>query len=413
MTATLAASTAILKRKYPKGKLPDSTFSQFQNMAMLDKSTDFTGEDEAVVLQTENPQGIGVTIADAQASMEQGTYKRFILTRVEMFAVARIKGQAAEAAVMRNDGSLVDLWNNETSSLETAFLKQHEVYSFGNGSGVLGQLNGGVVTGTTLTLLEPADAINFDLNMWVEGVSDATLSPTVRTGSAKITGIDRKNGVLTTSANWNTLITTIGVNDYLVRKSLHAAAGTAYVPWGYQAWVVGTSTPGTFLGLDRNTDPVRLAGQSQLFTGGTPMEEAIVDADAQIGMQWMSKSKKVLIVNNRDGANLKKQLGTKVQYDRVSSNVAGISFKTVEVEGDTGPISIMFNPFCPRKKAFLLTMDSWKLRGLGPVPHLQNYDKNDFLRVATDDAVEARFVSYLNMKCTLPVGQFLLSNFGA
>lgn len=413
MTATLAASTAILKRKYPKGKLPDATYSQFQNYAMLDKSTDFVGEDEAVALQTENPQGIGQSIADAQASMEQGTYKRFLLTRVEMFAVARIKGHAAEAAVMRNDGSLVDLWNNETSSLETAFLKQHEVYSFGNGSGVLGQLNGGVVTGTTLTLLEPADAINFDLGMWVQAVSDATLSPTVRISKAKVVGIDRKNGILTFSAAINTIIPDIGVNDFLVRASLYADAGTARVPWGYAAWIPGGTTPGVFLTVDRNADPVRLAGQSQVYTAGTPMEEAIVDADSQIGMQWQAKDKKVLIVNNRDGANLKKQLGTKVQYDRVASNIAGISFKTVEVEGDSGPISVMFNPFCPRKKAFLVTVDSWKIRGCGPVPHLQNYDKNDFLRVATDDAVEARFVSYVNEKCTLPVGNFQLMNFGA
>ena len=413
MTATLAGSTAILKRKYPKGAIPQETYSSFQNMAMMKKSTDFVGEDEAVVLQTENPQGIGASIADAQASMEQGSYKRFLLTRVELFGVARIKGQAHKAAVERNDGSLVDLWNNETRGIETSLMKDHEIYSFGNGSGVRGQLNAGVVSGTTVTLLTPEDAVNFDLNMWVQAVSDSTLSPTTRSGKTKITGIDRKLGVLTTSANWNAQIPAIGVSDYLVRASTGASGGTAVVPNGYQSWIVGGATPGTFLGLDRNTDPVRLSGQTTAYAAGTPIEEALVDADSQIGLQWMSGEKRVVVMNNRDVANLKKQLGTKVQYDRVKSNVAGISFKTIEVEGETGPIAILANPFCPRRKAFMLTQSSWEIRGLGPVPQLQDFDKNDFLRVATDDAVEARFCSYSNTKCTLPVAQFLMTNVGA
>lgn len=413
MTATLAGSVAILKRKYPKGKLPDATYSAFENQAMLPKSTDFSGEDEAVVLQTENPQGLGGSVADAQASMEQGTYKRFVLTRVELHGVARIKGQAHEAAVQRNDGSLVDLWNNELRGIETSFMKMREIFSFGNGTGVHGTLDGGVVTGTTVTLLEPADAVNFDLNMWVQAVSSATsLTPTVRSGRAKITGIDRKNGVLTTSGNWDSLITGLQVSDSLVRAGLYANSSTP-PPWGYRNWIVGGATPGTFLGLDRNTDPVRLSGQSKTYSAGTPIEEAIIDADADVGLQWMTTQKKILTMNNLDVRNLKKQLGSKVQYDRVKSAVAGISFKTLEVEGDTGPISVVANPFCPRKKAFLTVPDSWENRSLGPAPHLQNFDKQDILRVATDDAVEARFVSYENLKCTLPVAQFLLENVGA
>lgn len=411
MTATLAASVAILKRKYPKGKLPDETYSSFQNMAMMAKSTDFSGEDEAVSLQTENPQGLGSTIGDAQAALQQGTYNRFILKRVSLYGVARITGEALEAATIRNDGSLVDLWANEMRGLESAFMKMKEICSFGDGSGALGQLNGATTAGATVTLLQPADAVNFDLNMWVQAVSDRTLSPTIRSPKVKIIGIDRKLGVLTISGTWAGAIPALNANDYLIRASFGANAGTALVPWGYQSWIVGGSTPGTFLGVDRNADPVRLAGQSKTYSAGTPIEEAIIDADSEVGLQWMANGKKMLTMNNLDVRNLKKQLGTKVNYDRMKSAVAGISFKTIEVEGDTGPISIVANPFCPRSKGFLTLPDAWENRSLGPAPHVKNFDKEEIV-VATDDACETRLVSYENTKCTMPVAQYLLSSVG-
>jgi hypothetical protein len=119
----------------------------------------------------------------------------------------------------------------------------------------------------------------------------------------------------------------------------------------------------------------------------------------------------------RDFANLKKALGTKVTYPRtvVKGTMAGVSFTGVQVEGDDGTITIMTSPFIDRNVAFLLPEDACTLYSVGPAPHLQNYDKNDFLRVSGDDAQEVRFASYVQhaVKPGALAAAVVFSNFGA
>lgn len=414
MTATLAASTAILKVRYPEGRLPVAAYDTFKYTATVKKREDFTGEKRVVALQNENPQGSSADFPTAQGSLKQGVYNKFEVTRVEHFGIARIKGQALKAAE-GDEGALVDLWKNETEGISRTELMNHEIYCFGNGSGVLGQLNGGVVSGVTVTLLVPSDAAKFALGMRVQAVSDATLSPTIRSSGATgtITAIDRVNGILTLAAAWNATIAAIGVSDYLVRAGDAAVGGVATVLSGLGAWIVGGTTPGTLFGLNRNSDPVRLSGQ--LYpASNVPLEEAVQEMSALVAQQGV-KAPKRLWCHTRDFANMKKALGTKVQYPRatVASTMGTVGFSAVEVEGDDGTITVMTSPFIDRNVAYLIDPDSFTLDSVGPAPHLQNYDKADFLRVAGDDAVECRFASYLNHYTNNPVGCIKATGFGA
>ncbi len=414
MTATLAASAAILKIRYPGGKLPDATYDTFKNVATMKKREDFTGESRVVALQNENPQGSSADFATAQGSLRQGVYNKFVVTRVEHFGIARIKGQALKAAE-GDEGALVDLWKNETEGTSRVELQNHEIYSFGNGSGVLGQLDAGVVSGTTVTLLVTSDIAKFALGMRVQAVSDATLSPTLRSGgaTATITAIDRTAGILTIAAAWNATIPAIGVSDYLVRAGDAASGGAATVLTGYGGWVVGGTSPGTLFGLSRNSDPVRLSGQTY-SAANVPLEEAIQEMSALVAQQG-GKAPRRLWCHVRDFANLKKALGTKVTYPKttVAGTMAGVSFTGVEVEGDDGAITIMTSPFIDRNKAFLIDQDCVTFDTLGPAPQLQNYDKNDMLRVAGDDAFEARFVTYGQMHMNNLVSCINATSFGA
>ena len=112
--ATNALSVAILKRRYASGRVPKANFVDFPFVANCPKKEDFVGDDYAIAIQTENPQGVGNTVAAAQTAAAQGNYVRFLLTRVEYFGVARIKGQALRTATLKGDGAMVDLWKNET-----------------------------------------------------------------------------------------------------------------------------------------------------------------------------------------------------------------------------------------------------------------------------------------------------------
>lgn len=408
MTATVAGSQAALKTLYPDGELPKSINEMFVGLKKLKKDTNFVGELAYVPIQNANPQGSSADFTTAQASIFQGNYLRMSLPRVSHFGVARVTGEAAEAAV-KSEGAMVDLWDNETRGIATTEMSTLATYLYGTGDATLGTMGGsGSVTSTTITLAAGTNMNYFELNMTVKAVSAVGLSPTVRSGTARISGIDRRNRVLTTTANWDTNITSFANTDYLVRAG--DQAGSAYtVITGYGAYVVGGATPGTLHGLNRNTDQVRLAGQSIDYQGWAP-EDAVVDASAQSGFQGIGYPN-VLKCNNIEAATLKKSLSNKIIFNRPGGDSAKYSFSEVTIEGESGPIEIVADPFCPRNKAFLLKMDHFSLFSLKAAPHLAKYDGIEFLRRPDADAYEVRFVFYGNLKCKNPGPHVQLTNF--
>jgi len=414
MTATLALSAAILKRKYPTGRLPKANFQDFPLISNLTKHEDWTGDDKAIAIQTENPQGSSADYGTAVGSLAQGNYVRFLLTRVEHYGVARIRDHALKAAAS-DDGALVKLWDNETKGISQTETKMLEIYAFGNGSGTLGKIASGQGT-ATVQLATPEDAAKFDLGMRCQIVSDATLAPTVRPGFVVITAIDRKGGTLTAAAAWNTYVPTIQANDFICRAGDAANTITASGPsviWGMGSYIVGGTTPGTLATLNRNQDPVRLAGQ--LYAAANQnMGEAIIDAESLLTVQGR-RTPKVLWAHVRDIAQMRKTLDGKTVYPKVNvpSAVADVSFKAIEFEGDDGDIKIMTSPFIQRNQAFLGTMEAFALDSLGPAPQLDNFDNNDFLRVASDAAQEVRFATFANLECNSPVDWVQITGFGA
>ncbi len=412
MTATVAGSQAALKVLYPNGELPKSINEMFVLHKRLKKETDFVGELAYVPLQNANPQGSAGNFTDAQASIYQGNYLRFALTRASHFGVARVTGEAAEAAV-KSEGALVDLWDNETRGIATTEMACLATYLYGTGDGVLGKAVSGKAT--TVLTMDPSTNMNyFELNMTVRAVDSTGLSSTVRSGGAakaRIVGIDRRGKTLTFSAAVNGLITDIQDNDYLVRAGdEHSSTNVATVITGLDELVKGGSAPGTVWGLNRNTDPVRLAGQSIDYQGWA-MEDAVVDASAQAGFQGIGYPN-VLVANNIEVANMKKSLSGKIHYEKPGAKEANYSFSGVTIDGEAGPIEVLADPFCPRNKAWMLKLDAFSLFSLKAAPHLQKYDGLEFLRRPDADAFEVRFVFYGNLKLKNPGPQIKLTNFG-
>lgn len=408
MTATNALSVAILKRRYAGGRLPKAQFTQFPLVSEVEKREDFVGDDYVLALQTENPQGVGITVSDAQTALAQGVYNRFLLSRVEFFGVARIKGQALRTATTKGDGALVDLWTNEMDGITDSVLKMLEVYGFGTGNGVLGTIASGQGT-PTVTLTVAEDVNNFDIGMRVGAVSDTTLSPTVRSGAAVITSIDRASGTLTISGNWTASITSVTAGDSLLRAGTAATGGSNNVPAGLRQWLIGGTTPGTWKSLSRNSDPVRLASQT-FDAAGIPMDNAVIDLESLITIQG-HMGKKVLWVNPRDLRQIKKSQTGKVVMQPGSSPTIG--FESLKFIGDSSPIDVKVSPFCPRNNAFLKDMSTFALYSAGPAPQPLDYDKSDFLRVSNDDAYEVRIGLYGDYGERAPVKSARMTNFGA
>lgn len=421
--ATIATSEAILKTRYKDGRLPKTNYQSFKFFSSVKKSEDFTGDNKVFALQNENPQGASTGMPDAITALAPGSYNRFTVTPVNFYTVARIRGDALKRA-QGNAGAFVDLWTNETEGASQTAVKAHEIYSMRNGTGVLGTLNGASVTTQTPTLSQPADAVNFDLGMLVQLVSSSTsLSPTIRSSgaTAKIIGIDRVNGVLTVAdpstgvaTNLDTLIAAAGVNDSFVRAGTAAIGGVASVTTGIQLWVAGGTTPGTLFGCNRNTDQVRLAGQV-LDGTNIGMEDALIEAEARLIVQGFAMEGLVAYCNPLDLKEFKKSLIGKETFPKteMKTTIAGLSFSAVEYEGESGPIKLVSNPFCPKGELQLLDMSVISFESAGPAPQLMNYDSNQFLRITTDDLWQVSFATYGQLFVYQAVKCIRITNWGA
>ena len=189
MSATLAQSQAIIKTRYPDGRLPRANYQLFPFVASIEKEEDWDGDVKVVALQTENPQGSSADFPTALGSLQQGNYQRFQVPRTTHYGIARIQGQALKAAAGKA-GALVDLWKNETDGIAQTEMKCNEIYLWGAGDGVLGTVASGQTT-ATITLATPEDIVKFDLGMRLQALSAAGFtSVTLRSGYGRVAAID-------------------------------------------------------------------------------------------------------------------------------------------------------------------------------------------------------------------------------
>ncbi len=389
MTATNPLSVAVLKRRYQSG-VSQAQFTKFPVINEVTKKPEWPGDDLAIAIETESPQGIGPDIPAAQAAAVQSKFYRAAITRKEYYGLVRIKGQALRTATQKGDGALVDLWTHELDGIEMTVLKHLEILAQGSGNGVLATIASGHAT-TEVTFTVAEDVNNLAVGMRIQLVSDTTLSPTVRGGVGVITALNRSAGKATLAAAWNVTFTGGTSGDSIVRAGDAAVAGENTVPAGWRKWLEGGTTPGTWKGLTRNDDPVRLASQVLDMTG-LPMAEAIIDLESLIQIQGHEPALK-LVVNPRDMRQVKKTLYGKVAFSS-GGGTPTIGFNGAKWEGNNGTISTLQSPFCPKGTVTLKRMDKFALYSQGPAPMPMNFGKENMITLATDDAVESRIGFY-------------------
>jgi hypothetical protein len=178
-------------------------------------------------------------------------------------------------------------------------------------------------------------------------VSDTTLSPTVRPGVGVITALDRAAGKATLAAAWNSTFTGGIDGDSIIRAGDAAVGGENTVPAGCARGSRAVLPPGTWKGLTRNDDPVRLASQVLDMTG-LPMAEAIIDLESLIQIQGHEPKLK-LVCNPRDFRQVKKTLYGKVAFTS-GGGTPTIGFDGANWQGNSGMISTLISPVLPKEQ---------------------------------------------------------------
>jgi len=242
-------------------------------------------------------------------------------------------------------------------------------------------------------------------------VASSTDGGAPSTDTVLVTAVDRANGIVTGTASASSLSGNWAIGSGTAYLTISGDlpttgatnTGSFLALSGLAAWLPIT-TPASndnFWGVNRSADPTRLAG-CRFNAQSMTLEEGITNALAFLNREGGKPD--LCIMDFASYAALVNALGAKVQYVQVEHDEVEVAFEGITFQSAYGRVTILADRSCPPQTAYLLTMNTWKLRSLGKVPHILTYGMEGLegLRVGNADALEIRIGYYGNLICSAP-----------
>jgi hypothetical protein len=398
---------AALKQLYPSEAIKNLVYMRNPAYALIPKDESFGGESSKEPITIGTPQNRSAQFASANVFNTTSIIKAFLLTRVSNYSMASIANETILASES-DKGAFLKAAKFEIDNALLALTRSIATQLYRNGTGSVARIAASATinsAGTPIALSNPEDIVNLELGMAI--AFSATDGGAAKTGTAYIVNISRSAGTIQVSATYGgspaaltALVGTAAVSDYI-----YASAGDINnVMKGFQAWLPGSAVTNTaFFGVDRSVD-TRLAGIT--YDGSAQsIEEALIDAAGLVAREGGNPDH--CFVSYKDFRNLVKAVGSKmqvVQYSDVKVEEPGVSvgFSALMLVGPNGPMKVIPDQNCPAGKAFLLQMDTWKLKTLGEAVRLFDTDGLRMLRDPAADAVQIRCFSYGQVSCRAP-----------
>lgn len=397
-----------LKQLYPSEAIKNLVYMRNPAYALIPKDEAFYGESSKEPITIGTPQNRAATFANANAINTTSLIRAFLVTRVQNYSMAAIanetmlasesdKGAFLKAAKYEIDNALLAL----TRSIAT------QLYRSGTGSvtriSPTATINSASVP---IAVINPEDIVNLEDGMSI--AFSATDGGAAKSGVAYIVGIDRSAGTFFVAGTpgaspvaLTSLVGTAAVNDFIYTN----AGDINKTVSGFQAWLPATvATTDNFFGVNRSLDATRLAGVK--YDGSAQsIEEALVDAAGLVAREGGNPDH--CFVSYKDFRNLTKAVGSKqqfVQYTDVKVDEPGVTvgFSALTLTGPNGPMKVIPDQNCPVGKAFLLQMDTWKLKSLGEAVRLFDGDGLTMIRDPNGDNLLIRCFSYAQVSCRAP-----------
>jgi hypothetical protein len=410
---------AALKELYTDDKeyMKDLVYKENPFLALVPKNESpdgFAGKYIPVPLEYGVPQGRSHSFASAQNNQTATALASFFVYVIQDYQLVTITnllmeqtksnaGAFVDAAKLQVDGGFRNITNNIALEL------------FGDGTSTRGSSAatstqvGTTVGGTVLPLTNAQQIVGFEVGMLLVASSSAGGAPS--TDTVFVTAVDRANGIVTGTASAATLSANwaIGTGIAFLSQQGDIPAGGALTTSSFQAlsglaaWIpVATPAPtDSFWGVNRSADPTRLAGLRYDARSYT-IEEGMTNALAFLNREGGKPD--LCIMDFASYAALVNSLGAKVQYVQVKHDEVEVAFEGITFQSAYGRVTVLADRSCPPQIAYLLTMNTWKMRSLGKVPHILTYGMEGLegLRVGNADALEVRIGYYGNLICSAP-----------
>ena len=388
--------TQALKEHYKDLRVKNMVYKDNPLLALMPKYEQFGGENMPIPTQFGIANRRSATFGTGQALNTATSLARFVLTRVKDYSFASITGESIKATESNADAFL-KYATLEIDGAIQSLTRSLAVGLYGDGSGQIGTIGAlsANTTGTdrTITLTNAENVTNFEVGMVLRFADNNTSA--LDSDTFTVTKVDRDTGILTgdIASGGN-----IAITNAIFQSGDYVSASDRLKVSGLEAWIP-TGTPANLFGVTRTADRTRLAGVP--FDGSSmPIEEALVSAASRLAREGGSPDH--CFMDYTQFSNLEKALGSKVVYDKVSSDDADIGFQALSIIGPKGPIRVIADQNCTPNVAYLLQMDTWSLNSLGAAPHILDLDGNRMLRESSADAYEVRVGFYGNVGCTAP-----------
>lgn len=408
---------AAFKQFYADG-IEDLCFTDRPLFGLMPKMEGWEGANQAtrawhIPLKFARPPAISANFSVAQnrAANVSSKVVAWELLTAPMFAFIQIDNESMLRSE-GNEGAFVEIKSLEVDGIIENLSNRLHHYMYGDGTGVIAQVGNSTqmpsFSVSTCYLLNSEDAVK------ISPGDELTLAATptgtelafgTNNHGLYVIGVNMDAGTFTVgtlagvACNLNDAadgIPTIATSGYICHRGDRGA-----VMAGFQQWIpnfaTGIATNDSLFNVNRSQLVDFLAG-SRFDSSSYPIEEGLVRGTNVVA----KKGGKIeqLFVNHKHYSDLVTSLSAKgiVNFlDIRPTDMPNIGFEGVKIIGAKGEVDVIPDYACPSTLAAGFRLSEWYLGSIGDPVRVNNADGLEFLRLASANGLEGRFVSYSNM----------------
>lgn len=378
----LTSLAFLMKRDYSSRQTEEIAMRDHLLFSKINKIGGFVGDAHFYKIKYGNPQGIGGTLAGAQAAVSSSKGKQLQMSRKAKYGTITLNGEAMAAAT--SQGAFNEIVYSETDSVleEMGDSFAFDLYRGGYGT------RGGPITLSSNTVSGLGDdARNFKVGMTVVGSNADITGASLRSGSTTVAAVDEDAGTveLTSAA----AISGLATGDYLFRIS---DPGTCMEGLAALTPLSAPTSGDSFRGISRFADIRRLAGVR--FDDTSEYLERNLGRLA-VRISQLGKKVSDAYANPVNVYNATQRLGAKIEYAEGGGG-ATHGFEYIMIATPAGNVRLWSDADCPTNRAYLCNSARHYLKHLRELPHIIMDDQQRFLRAAAADDVELRARGWVN-----------------